>query len=319
MYLLTTFARTAGAKDKKDRKKRILQITGGLAGTALLGALAYKNKDKLGKLFNKKSTINENPKQILALPAVGKSNSPVNKVKNELDDLFVETPKRTRLTNPSRDLNESDFAPNRVLTTPANMTKKEINSSKVAARKQALGKDLENLTRNTKDIKKGKKGIELSKKFIKQRTDIDRDKRAFVMKSTRINQRRRVQEQAGLKAKVKEKADNLKKSNPSLYHLNKLVEFSTRKQRKDKGIKRQSYNQLSNSVKEANTKMLYESYGGDKAANLLSNNKSNKLNKQSAKQYLRDIAAQFDKDNYEGNDVNKGLAKINKKYNKYFK
>lgn len=140
------------------------------------------------------------------------------------------------------------------------MAKKEINTSKVLARREALGKDLENLTRNTKDIKKGKKGIEQSKKFIKQRTDIDRDKRAFVMKSARINQRRRIQEQPELKRKVKEKLDQLRKSNPSLYHLNKLIEFSKKinsKQRKDKGAKRSKYKTRQNTD-------LINKYGKDK-------------------------------------------------------
>lgn len=56
--------------------------------------------------------------------------------------------------------------------------------------------------------------------------------------------------------------------------------------------------------------MLYESYGGNKA-----NNPNNKL----AKQYLKDVATQYDKYTYEGKNVNVGLNKVNKKYNKYFK
>ena len=98
-----------------------------------------------------------------------------------------------------------------------------------------------------------------------------------------------------------------------------LLSLFSRKQRKDKGNKRQPYNKLSTKVKNTNTKMLYESYGGDKAASELANNPNNKLNKTLAKQYLRDMATNYDKDNYEGKDVNVGLNKVNKKYNKYFK
>lgn len=32
-----------------------------------------------------------------------------------------------------------------------------------------------------------------------------------------------------------------------------------------------------------------------------------------------DVVEQYDKDNYERKDVNVGLTKVNKKYNKYFK
>ena len=92
-----------------------------------------------------------------------------------------------------------------------------------------------------------------------------------------------------------------------------------RKTRKDKGVKRDSYNSLSSKVKATNTKILYESYGGDKAASELAKNPNNKLDKRLAKQYLKDVATQYDKDNYEGKDVNVGLNKVNKKYNKYFK
>ena len=197
MYLLNEFARTVGAKDKKDRKRKALQIAGGIAGAALLGGLAYKNKGKLGQLFKKKplaTVAKETPKPMLALPAAGQSSSPINKVKNELDDIFIE------------------FSEN-------------------------------------------------------------------------------------------------------MYLLNSF----SRKQRKDKGNKRQPYNKLSTKVKNTNTKMLYESYGGDKAASELANNPNNKLNKTLAKQYLRDVATSYDKANYEDKDVNVGLNKVNKKYNKYFK
>lgn len=74
MYLINTFARTVGAKDKKDRKKRLLQVTGALAGTALLAGAAYKNRNKLSKLFKKEITNNvpeKTPRQMLALPAAG--------------------------------------------------------------------------------------------------------------------------------------------------------------------------------------------------------------------------------------------------------
>lgn len=108
-----------------------------------------------------------------------------------------------------------------------------------------------------------------------------------------------------------------------MYLLNSNNQLSNflfgRKIRKDKGIKRNNYNDLSPKVKAANTKYLYESYGGDKAASELANNPNNKLNKPLAKKYLKDVATQYDKDNYEGNDVNIGLKKVNKKYNKYFK
>lgn len=98
-----------------------------------------------------------------------------------------------------------------------------------------------------------------------------------------------------------------------------LTVFSLRKQRNDKGAKRGKYNTLSNSVKAKNKKFLYESYGGDKAVSELANNPNNKLNKKLAKQYLMDVAEAYDKDNYEGKDVNVGLNKVNKKYSKYFK
>ena len=230
MYLLNEFGRTVGAKDKKDRKKRAFQIAGALAGTALLGAAAYKNKGKIGQLFKKKVVTNvtkETPKPMLALPAAGQSSSLANKVKNELDDLFVETSKRIRRTNPSRNnLNELDNLESRVLTTPANMTKREINTSKVLARKEALKNNIRELKNNRDNVKQSIEDVTDSKLMAKGRTDMPLKTRARVVKDSKRELKRDKVALQESKRKAKEKVDQLRKSNPSLYHLNKLIEFN---------------------------------------------------------------------------------------------
>lgn len=219
MYLLTTFvtnsslstfARTLGAKDKKDRKRKALKVAGALVGTALLGAAAYKNKNKLGQLLKKKANTTvktvtqKTPNQILALPAVGQSSSKVNKVKNTLDNV------------------ES----NSILITPANMTKKEINSSKVLARKEALGQDLKKLKYTKQDIKQDLEDITDTKYVAKHRTEIPIKMRAYMVKSSKRSLKENKQKLSNTKQQLKSKVDNLRKSNPSLYHLNKLIMFS---------------------------------------------------------------------------------------------
>jgi hypothetical protein len=75
------------------------------------------------------------------------------------------------------------------------------------------------------------------------------------------------------------------------------------------------YKDLSESTKKHNAKWLYKNqFGGDYAAKDIAKNKNNPLNYKQAKQYVMDVARQFDEDTLEGRDTNSGLNRINKKY-----
>ena len=110
-----------------------------------------------------------------------------------------------------------------------------------------------------------------------------------------------------------------------MYTINTIAEFGRGKDRGQRK-KRQKLTQppgYTPKVKQQNIDFLYKNmYGGNRYAKELARNPNNKLNYGTAKQYIRDMATNYE-NSMSGNvlnenKVNRGMNSINKKYKQYF-
>lgn len=108
-----------------------------------------------------------------------------------------------------------------------------------------------------------------------------------------------------------------------MFTLNDIATFGRGKDRQPRKKKIKQPPGYTPKIRKQNISYLYKNmYGGDKYARELANNKNNKLNYKLAKQYINDMATNYE-DGMQGNTlntnrVNHGINRINKKYNQYF-